>query len=122
MGDWQANKAMQIVEDWLQAFPQINVIAAMNDEMAVGAIQALKAAGVDFDDYVVLGVDGTVNGQNYIRSGELDATTFQDVRKSSREVFDVAVGLAQGKTYEKTITPDIISLMTIDTIDELVKD
>lgn len=120
IADWQADKAMKVTEDWLQAFPEINVFAAMNDEMAVGAIQALTAAGVNMDDVLVLGVDGTVNGQQYIRSGELDATTYQDMSISARKVLEVAVGLVNGETYEKTVDPNMVSLMTIDTIDALV--
>lgn len=120
VADWQADKAMRIVEDWLLAYPQINVIAAANDEMAIGAIQALKAAGKNFSDYVVLGVDGTANGQAYIRSGELDATTYQDISKSSRMVMEVAIGLVNGKKYPKIMDPQIVSLMTKDNIDALV--
>lgn len=120
IADWQADKAMRAVEDWLLAYPQINVIAAANDEMAIGAIQALKAAGKNFNNYLVFGVDGTQNGQSYIRSGELAATTYQDVNKSSHMVMEVAIGLANGKKYPKAMDPQIISLMTKDTIDALV--
>jgi len=120
VADWQADKAMRVVEDWLLAYPQINVIAAANDEMAIGAIQALKATGKNFKDYLVFGVDGTQNGQAYIRSGELDATTYQDIGKSSRMVMEVAIGLVNGQKYPKIIDAQIISLMTKDTIDALV--
>lgn len=120
VADWQADKAMRIVEDWLQAYPQINVIAAANDEMAVGAIQALKAAGKNFNDYLVFGVDGSANGQAYIRSGELDATTYQDVTRSSRMVMEVAIGLVNGKKYPKMMDPQIVSLMTKENIDALL--
>ncbi|MHB8279006.1 MAG: sugar ABC transporter substrate-binding protein [Candidatus Humimicrobiaceae bacterium] len=42
-GFWARDKGMKIMEDWLVAFPQIDAVVAGNDEMALGAIQALKA-------------------------------------------------------------------------------
>ncbi len=121
IADWTTDKAMAVTEDWLQTHPEINVIACMNDEMAVGAIQALTAAGKDFDDYLVLGVDGSVAGQQYIRSGELDATTYQDTYALTESAVETAVGLLNGETYTEMVQPEnMIALMDSETIDELV--
>lgn len=119
-GSWSADKGMKITEDWLQSHPEINVIAAMNDEMAIGAIQALEAAGKNMDDYLVFGVDGTSNGQFYVRSGELDATTWQDMDAAVGQVTEAAFAIASGEQYDKPMDPSIIKLMTKDNIEQLV--
>lgn len=117
---WSAEKAMAFTEDWLQVYPEMNCIAAASDEMAIGAIQALQGAGVDFDEFLVFGVDGTEAGQAYIRSGELKATSYQDVEKAIDMTLDVCVGLVNGETFDKHVNPNNYYPMTIDNIDELV--
>lgn len=119
-GSWNADQGMAITEDWLMTYPEMNVIAAMNDEMAIGAIQALTAAGKDMDEFIVLGVDGTVNGQQYIRSGELDATTYISVKEYVDQTLEAAMALANGESYDKPLSASVVALMTKDTIDELV--
>ena len=117
---WNAEKAMAFAEDWLQTYPEINCIAAASDEMAIGVIQALEGANVDMDKFLVFGVDGTEAGQEYIRSGELDATSYQDVPKAVSKILEVCVGLVNGQTFDKEINPQNYFPMTIDNIDELV--
>ena len=120
IGGWVPDKAMSITEDWLESHPEINVIACMNDEMAAGAIQALAAAEKSFDDYIVLGVDGSSTGQQYIRSGELKATTYQNIEASTKCAMETAVGLIGGEQFDKVIEPEnMLTLMTLDNIDEV---
>ncbi len=118
--DWSADKAMAMAEDWLNTYPEINCIAAASDEMAIGAIQALVGAGVDMDEFLVYGVDGTEAGQAYIRSGELDATSFQNVPIAVEKILEVCVGLVNGETFEKEINPNNFFPMNKDNIDTLL--
>jgi ABC-type sugar transport system substrate-binding protein len=121
-GLWNADKGMAITEDWLQSQPSLNVIAAMNDEMAIGAIQALKAAGADMNKWLVFGVDGTANGQVYIKSGELDATTYMDLAMTTSIIADTAERLVNGEQVEKTVwANDSVVLLTKDNIDQIIK-
>ncbi len=120
LATWSADKAMALAEDWLNTYPEINCIAAASDEMAIGVIQALEGAGVDMDKFLVFGVDGTEAGQSYIRSGELDATSYQNIPVAVDKILEVCVGLMNGQTYEKEINPNNYFPMTKDTIDELV--
>lgn len=115
-GGWSADKAMKITEDWLQAYPEINVIAAMNDEMAIGAIQALVAAGKNMDDYLIIGVDGTKNGLEYVKTGELDCTTSVDLQATIDKIIEVTEGLVNGKTFDKDIALPAIELVTKDSV------
>ena len=111
-GNWSANDAMSITEDWLQAYPDMNVFACMSDEMAVGVIQALNAAGKNMDDVLVLGIDGSDVGKQYLTSGELDATAARDVLKETSFTLETCERILAGETLEKQVQPMGISLLT----------
>lgn len=114
--------AMSYAEDWLQSQPDMNCIACANDEMAAAAIQALTAAGIDFEDFLVFGCDGGAIGQQYLESGELDATVYQSVSKVAETVLEVSRGLADGQTYEnKMYDPKCYELLTKDNMDKVLK-
>ena len=120
VADWSADTAMAMAEDWLNTYPEMNCIAAASDEMAIGVIQALEGAGVDMDEFLVYGVDGTEAGQEYIRSGELDATSYQDIPVAVDMILQVCVGLANGETFEKEINPHNYYAMNSENIDALL--
>ena len=44
-GNFEREEGMKIMQDWIQAYPQIDGVVSANDQMALGAIQALNAAG-----------------------------------------------------------------------------
>lgn len=76
-GEWQADKGMAITENWLTAYGKdLNAILANNDEMALGAVQALEAAGRS--DVVVVGVDAIPSAKNMVAEGKMSATVLQD--------------------------------------------
>ena len=111
-GNWTANEAMAITEDWLQAYPDMNVFACMSDEMAVGVIQALVSAGKDMDEVLVLGIDGSDVGLEYLATGELDATAARDVSIETQFTLDTCERILAGETVEKTLRPNAITLLT----------
>ena len=118
---FSAEEAMAYAEDWLQSQPDMNCIACANDEMAAAAIQALSAAGIDFDNFLVFGCDGGAIGQQYLKSGELDATVSQSASKVADAIIEVAKGVAKGETYENKIyNPDCYELMTLDNMEEVL--
>lgn len=110
--NWSANEAMALTEDWLQAYPEMNVFACMSDEMAVGVIQALVSAGKNMDDVLVLGVDGSDVGLQYLASGELDATAARDVQIETSFTLEICEKILAGETVEKNLQPMGISLLT----------
>lgn len=71
--DWDRKKAMDVASDMIQANPDLKCISASNDNMALGAIQALKNAG-KLADVIVMGTDGIPDAVSAVKSGELDAT------------------------------------------------
>ncbi|WP_303899331.1 sugar ABC transporter substrate-binding protein [Anaerotruncus colihominis] len=117
-GNWMADDAMAITEDWIQKFPEMNVFVSMNDDMAIGCIQALKAAGRNMDEVLVLGIDGTVNGLEAVRAGELDGTTVVSVEGTAEVVISTCEKIAAGEQFNgSTYEPGMIELVTKANID-----
>jgi len=75
---WQRNEAVDVVSGWLLNQRPIDAIAANNDEMAIGAIMALSQA--KNEKILVAGIDGTPDGQQFIKNGKMALTIFQDAR------------------------------------------
>lgn len=94
-GNWQRDKGQAIMEDWLQSGEQIDVVCANNDEMALGAINALKAAG-KLDSVLVGGVDATGDAIAAMEAGDLEVTVFQDASGQGGGGVDAAIKLHNG--------------------------
>lgn len=74
-GDFARDSGRQVMETLLQAHPEVNVVYAHNDEMAIGAIQALELAGrTPGEDVTVVSVDGTRDGLQAILDGKMAVT------------------------------------------------
>jgi ribose transport system substrate-binding protein len=73
-GDFARDKGRQVAETLLQAHPEANVIYAHNDEMALGAIAALEAAGkTPGKDVLIISIDGEKDGVQAIVDGKIAA-------------------------------------------------
>lgn len=96
-GNWKREEGLAIMENWLQSGEKIDVVCANNDEMALGAIQALKAAG-KLDSVLVGGVDATGDALAAMDAGELEVTVFQDASGQGGGGVDAAVKLLKGET------------------------
>ncbi|WP_312664995.1 substrate-binding domain-containing protein, partial [Pantoea sp. CTOTU49201] len=75
---WQRNEAVDVVSSWLLNQRPIDAIAANNDEMAIGAIMALSQA--KNEKILVAGIDGTPDGQQFVKNGKMTLTIFQDAK------------------------------------------
>lgn len=80
--NFMRTQGMQVTENLLQKHKDVAAIIACNDEMALGAVQALKAAGMAGKVYVA-GFDGNMDASNAIATGELAATYNTDPLGSS---------------------------------------
>lgn len=114
-GNWRRDEGLAIMENWLQSGEKIDVVCANNDEMALGAIQALKAAG-KLDKVLVGGVDATGDALAAMEAGELEVTVFQDASGQGGGGIDAAVKLINGETVPQyvdipyvLVTPDNIA-------------
>lgn len=100
---WTRTNAMDMTTNWITAGQPIDVVFANNDEMAIGAIQALKASGVSMDDVIVVGIDATQDALAAMAAGDLDVTVFQNAKQQAASAVDAAVALAQGKSVDKEV-------------------
>ena len=96
-GEWQRTKGADIVTNWLASGTKPDVIFANNDEMALGAIQALKSAGIAMDQVIVAGIDGTPDAFAAMEAGELDITVYQDAKGQAKGAVDAALAIIGGK-------------------------
>jgi len=74
-GDFARDLGRQVMETLLQAHPDVNIVYAHNDEMAIGAIQALELAGrKPGEDILVVSIDGTRDALQAIIDGKMGVT------------------------------------------------
>ncbi len=100
-GSAMIDEGMRITEDWLQAYPEINVIAAENDQMALGALQACKNAGRD--DIIICGIDAEQEAVQAVIDGTMAMTVFQNSKAQAQTSIEVAIGLVNGESYDKEV-------------------
>ncbi|KQQ06697.1 hypothetical protein ASF59_23715 [Methylobacterium sp. Leaf121] len=94
--NWNRQQAQDQVKAWLQSGLKLDAIAANNDEMALGAAAALKAAGLS-GKVLVGGVDGTSDGIAAVKSGELWVSVLQDAQMQGSQAAIDAMKLARGE-------------------------
>ncbi|MCR9122946.1 MAG: sugar ABC transporter substrate-binding protein [Phyllobacteriaceae bacterium] len=117
--NWSRDEAQDLMTNWLSSGEEFHVVFANNDEMAIGAIQAMLAAGVDMDDVVVTGVDATQDALASMAEGNLDVTVFQDAFGQGSGSVDTALALARGEDVDQKVyipfqlvTPDNMDMFT----------
>ena len=89
--------------NWLSAGLEFDAVISNNDEMAIGAIQALKTAGISMDDMIVGGVDATADALAAMEAGDLDVTVFQNAAGQGGGAVDTALKLARGEATEQKV-------------------
>jgi ribose transport system substrate-binding protein len=107
-GDFARDKGRQVAETLLQAHPEANVIYAHNDEMAIGAIAALEAAGrtAGRGDCLVFSIDGGKEIVQLVVDGKVEAVVECNPRFGPK-AFDTAVAYSAGETIAPVIiNPD----------------
>ncbi|MET1027057.1 MAG: substrate-binding domain-containing protein, partial [Dongiaceae bacterium] len=98
-GNWDRTQAYKLTQDWLSRYGNdLNGIIAENDDMAIGAIQALKEKSLN-GKIPVAGIDGIKDGMRTVKSGDLIATNLQDAAIELGEAVQVAVDHLNQKTY-----------------------
>jgi inositol transport system substrate-binding protein len=118
--NWNKDEGMRHMEDWITAHPQIYAVISMNDNMAAGAIEAIKAAGGKIHP-LVYGVDGTAEACLLIKDGAMTSTTLQNANdlavRSIKMAHDILTGanpdthqMIQAKLYTKENVDECIDL------------
>jgi ABC-type sugar transport system substrate-binding protein len=119
-GNWKRTEGQDLMTNWISASVKFDAVISNNDEMALGAIQALKAAKVDMKTMIVGGVDATQDALAAMQAGDLDVTVFQDAAGQGKGAVEAAMKLAKGQPVEqKTWVP--FQLVTPENISKFLK-
>ncbi|WP_280546806.1 sugar ABC transporter substrate-binding protein [Halomonas sp. 11-S5] len=117
--DYQRTKAIDLMTNWVVGGQQIDAIAANNDEMAIGALNAMRQLGISPQDILVGGIDATRDALESMQNGELAVTVFQDPIGQGGGAVKSAIDLAEGKEVENiTLVP--FKLVTPETLEEFL--
>lgn len=102
--DFDRTKGLNTATNMLQANPDVQAIFAQNDEMALGAAQAAKSAG---KQVLIVGFDGTEDGQKAVDDGSMFATIAQQPEMMGQIALSTAAKILNGETVEHFIPVDL---------------
>jgi inositol transport system substrate-binding protein len=117
--NWQRNEGQDLMTNWLSAGVKFDAVVSNNDEMAIGAIQSLKTAGVSMEEMLIGGIDATQDALAAMKAGDLDVTVFQDAAGQGKGAVDTALALARGEPVEKKVYVPF-QLVTPENIEKFV--
>ena len=113
-GNWNREEGMALMETWLQMGEQIDAVVAHNDEMALGAYDAIADAG-KAGEILVIGIDAIQAAKESVAAGEMNVTILQDVETIAKTAIDTAIKLAKGETVEQFtyVAPVLLTKETV---------
>ncbi|MGA2762274.1 MAG: substrate-binding domain-containing protein [Spirochaetia bacterium] len=95
--DFDRAKANTVMENLIQAHPKFDAVFGANDEMIIGAIEAMSAAKIDPAKKVTVGYDATPDAMTYIKQGKLGATVDQFPGKQAAQALSFLVDSIKSK-------------------------
>lgn len=102
--NWSRAEAQSLMENWLTAHPgEIDGVIGQNDEMALGAIEAIKSAKLKVSDFAIAGIDGVTDALQSVKKQEM-ASILQDGAAQAQGALDLAI---------KAVQPDYKPMSTI---------
>jgi len=117
--NWKRDEAVNKMKNWISGFgPQINAVVSENDDMGLGALQALKESGRT--DVPIVGIDGIEDGLNAVKSGEFIGTSLQNGTVELSAGLAVANALAK-KEQVNTDPVYIMPAITKDNVDVAIQ-
>jgi inositol transport system substrate-binding protein len=118
--NWSRDEAQNLMANWLTSGQAWDAVISNNDEMAIGALQALKAANVDTSKVIIGGVDATQDALASMKAGDLKVTVFQDAAGQGKGALDTALKLAKGEKVDKKVYIPF-QLVTPENMDQFMK-
>ena len=100
--NWSRAEALALMENWLATGDQIDAVASNNDDMALGALQAIEDAGL-LGKILVAGTDATPDALASMDEGKLNMTVFQDAAGQGGGGIKAAVAMAKGEAVESVV-------------------
>lgn len=122
IANWNKDEGMRLMEDWLQAHPKIDAIISMNDNMAAGALEAVKGSGTAFP--LAYGVDGTAEACLMIKDGLMSSTSLQSAYALAELAVKMSHDLLTGKRISSPqfIVAERITKENVDRFIQMHKD
>lgn len=102
--DFDRQKGLQVMENIIQANPNIQVVFAHNDEMALGAVKAIKVSGINA---LVIGFDGNDDAKDSIDANEMTATIAQQPDLIGALGVELANKIYNGESIKDKIAADL---------------
>jgi len=107
-GNWTLLGGIEAMEDILSAHPEVNLLVAENDAMAMGAMKAIEESGKS-DQVLIVGYDGQKEVYELIREGRYGATALNSPKELARLVVESVVRYKNGERLDKVIhTPAVL--------------
>jgi inositol transport system substrate-binding protein len=104
VGNFQRERGLDLMNNWLTAGAAIDAVASNNDEMAIGAIMAIQQARVAPGKILVGGVDATPDALAEVAKGTLAVTVFQNARGQARGALDAAMKLSRKEPVDSFVS------------------
>ncbi|WP_029265928.1 ribose ABC transporter substrate-binding protein RbsB [Virgibacillus alimentarius] len=104
--DFDRTKGLSVMENILQSEDEIDALFAHNDEMALGAVEALESKNM-LDDVVVVGFDATDDAQKAVKEGDMDATIAQQPKLIAEKAVEAAGKVANGEELDEFIPVEL---------------
>lgn len=114
--DWQPSSGAALTQAALEQFPNLQAVCCANDTLAMGALQAIAAAGRT-GQIVVTGFDAIPEALIAIHEGRMGATINQPVRAIGRAAVDVACRLVDREAVPPLVLKEV-ALVTRDSLTE----
>lgn len=119
-GKWSRMQGQDITMNWLSSGLRFDAIIANNDEMAIGAINALKAARKWKPDTIVAGIDATPDGLASMKGGDLKVSVFQNLAGQGARAVEAAIQLANKQAVERFVNVPF-ELVTPENMDQYTR-
>lgn len=115
---WDRTQGMELMENFLQMGTEINAVLSNNDEMAIGAVNAIKDAGKQ--DILVAGIDASADACAAVLAGDMTCTVNTDPAGQAYVAVEMAYRAAKGETLDNPINWMTPSIVTAENARELI--
>lgn len=103
IANWERSQASAMMEQWLSSYPdKIELVISNNDDMALGAIDAMERAGAN--RIRVVGIDGTTPGLDAVKSGKMLGTVSSDKSGYADAIFTIAASAGLSEPIPEKIS------------------
>ncbi len=118
-GEYTRDKAQKVVEDWCQSYPEFDAIVCANDQMALGTVEALKAAN-RLEGVLVAGVDATKDAMNKIKEGEMAISIRQPADALAQNCYETLQKMQKDEDPGENVIVDF-EPVTAENVDDYLK-